>query len=154
LRRVVVAVLCLAGGCAGPGVIKAYQGNPGSDRLGTVVTSIIQQEYTQTDNQIRMVDGVRYEKAAYTAEVPAGEHRFGVQGTLRSRMQPRVQHCTFALNVEPACTYRPMIPAYPRSAYDLKPGAEWSLTRTMTVVVECADTSYAVLVPIDCSARP
>lgn len=154
MRLAAAAAFCLAAGCAGPGAIKAYQGSQGSDRVGTVVTSVIQQEYTQTDNQISMVDGVRYEKAAYTAEVLGGAHRFGVKGTLRSRMQPRVQYCAFELNVEPACTYRPMIPAYPRSAYDLKPGADWSTTRTMQVLVECSDTSYALQVPIDCSARP
>jgi len=119
-----------------------------------VVTSVIEHEYSLTDNRIVMVDGVRYEKAAYTAEMLAGAHRIGVQGTLRTRMQPRSQHCTFDLNVEPRCTYRPIIPAYPRSAYDLKPGEDWRLTRTMTVIAECADTSYAVQVPIDCASRP
>jgi hypothetical protein len=154
LRLAAAAALCLAAGCTGPGVIKAYQGDPGSDGTATVVTSMIEQEYTVTDNLIVMVDGVRYEKTAYTAEVLPGVHRIGVQGTLRSRMQPRAQHCAFELNVEPRCTYRPTIPAYPRSAYDLKPGEDWSLTRPMTVVVECADTSYAVQVPIACASRP
>jgi hypothetical protein len=135
-------------------VIKAYQGNPSADEIATVVTSVIEQEYTLTDNRIAIVDGVRYEKAVYTADVLAGAHRIGVQGTLRSRMQPRVQHCAFELNVEPRCTYRPIIPPYPRSAYDLKPGEDWSLTRSMTVVAQCADTSYAVQVPIDCKSSP
>lgn len=154
MRLAAAAALCLAAGCSGPGVIKAYQGDPGSDGIATVVTTAIEQEYTLTDNRIAMVDGVRYEKAVYTAEVLRGVHRIGVRGTLRSRMQPRLQHCTFELNVEPRCTYRPIIPAYPRSAYDLKPGEDWSLTRPMTVVAECADTSYAVQVPIDCRSKP
>jgi len=154
LRLAAAAALCLAAGCAGPGVIKAYQGSHGSDEIATIVTGIIEQEFTQTDNRISVVDGVRYEKAVYTAEVLAGERRFGVQGTLRSRMQPRVQHCTFQLNVEPRCNYKPQIPPYPRSAYDLKPGADWKLMRSMTVVAECADTSYAVQVPIDCASSP
>ena len=154
MRLAAAAALCFAAGCSGPGVIKAYQGSHGMDEIATVVTSIIEQEYTVTDNVIVMVDGVRYEKTAYTAEVLPGVHRFGVQGTLRTRMQPRMQHCTFELNVEPRCTYRPTIPAYPRSAYDLKLGDDWKLTRAMTVVAECADTSYAVQVPIDCKSSP
>jgi len=154
LRALAAAALCVAAGCAGPGVIKAYQGDHSSDDVATIVTSIIEHEYSYTDNRITMVDGVVYEKAVYTAEVLTGVHRIGVQGTLRTRMQPRVQYCTFELNVEPRCTYRPAIPAYPRSAYDLKPGADWKVNRAMNVVVECSDTSYAVQVPIDCSARP
>ena len=155
MRLAAAAVLCLAAGCAAPGVIKAYpDGQRGGDELAVIETNLREQEYTITDNRITMVDGVRYEKGGYTAHVLPGAHRVGILGTLRSRMQPRVQHCAFELNVVPACTYRPMIPAYPRSAYDLKPDAEWKLTRTMTVLAECPDTSYAVQVPIDCSARP
>jgi hypothetical protein len=65
-----------------------------------------------------------------------------------------VQHCSFDLDVVPGCTYRPSIPAYPRSAYDLPPDADWHLTRTMTVVAECSDTQFAIQVPIDCAAKP
>lgn len=154
MRLAAAAALCLAAGCSGPGVIKAYQGDHSSDELATIHTGTIEHEYSLTDNRISMVDGVRYDKAVYTAEVLAGVRRIGVQGTLRTRMAPRVQYCTFELNVEPRCTYRPQVPAYPRSAYDLKPAADWQLTRGMTVVAECADTSYALQVPIDCKSSP
>jgi hypothetical protein len=148
-------LLCLAAGCAGPGVIKGYDGaERGAAEVGTVVTAMRQQEYTIVDNQINAVDGVRYEKAAYTAFVLPGVRRIGVQSTLRGRMQPRLQHCAFDLNVEAGCTYQPTVPAYPRSAFDQPPSADWKLTRPMTVVAQCADTSYAIEVPIDCSARP
>ena len=154
MRLAAAAALCLAAGCAGPGVIDAYPGSHDADELGTVVTTFVEQEYTVTDNRIVVVDGVRYDKAAYTAHVLRGVRRIGVEGTLRSRMAPRVQYCSFELDVEPRCTYRPQVPAYPRSAYDLKPGADWQLTRGMTVVAECADTSYALQVPIDCKSGP
>ena len=144
----------MAAGCAPPGAIKAYQGSHDSDRIASVVTNIIEHEFSQTDNRIVMVDGVRYDKAVYTADMLAGVHRIGVQGTLRTRMKPRLQHCSFELDVEGRCTYRPQIPAYPRSAYDLKPGDDWNLTRTMTVLAECSDTSFAIQVPIDCASRP
>jgi hypothetical protein len=135
--------------------MNAYPGPArGADELATIVTGLRDGEFSITDNRITAVDGDRFEKGGYTAHVLPGARRVGIQGMLRSRMQPRVQHCAFDLNVEAGCTYRPMVPAYPRSAYDLKPGAEWQLTRSMTVVAECGDTSYAVQVPIDCSARP
>ena len=155
-RLAVAAVLCLAAGCAGPGTIKAYPGaDRGADELAVVVTALRENEYDLTDNQITVVDGTRYEKGGYTAAMLPGSHRIGIQGTLRAgRMQPRVQYCAFDLNVEPGCSYRPSVPAYPRSAYDLKPDAEWKLTRTMTVVAECTDTSYALQVSLDCSSRP
>jgi hypothetical protein len=155
LRLALGAALCLAAGCTGPGVIKAYPGDTrGADEIGTIVTIMREGEFTVTDNRITAVDGVSYEKGGHTANVLPGVRRIGIQGLLRSRMQPRTQHCAFDLNVEPGCTYRPMIPAYPRSAYDLKPDEEWKLTRAMTVVAECSDTSYALQVPLDCSARP
>ena len=155
MRRALAAALCLAAGCSGPGAIKAYPGaSRSSDEIATVVTAWRDGEFSSTDNVITMVDGVRYEKGGYEANVLAGAHRIGVQGTLRSRMQPRVQHCAFDLNVEPRCTYRPVIPAYPRSAYEVKPGADWKVTRPMTVVAECADTTYAIEVSVDCSANP
>jgi hypothetical protein len=69
-------------------------------------------------------------------------------------MKPRLQHCTFEIDVVPGCTYRPSIPAYPRSAYDLAPDEDWQLTRAMTVVAECSDTSFAIQVPIDCASKP
>jgi len=156
LRIVAAAVLCVAAGCAGPGTFKAYPGpTRGSDEVGTVVTTLNDQEFQLTDNVIASVDGTRIEKTAYTVQVLAGAHRIGVQGTLRAgRMKPRVQYCSFDLNVEGGCSYRPTIPAYPRSAYDQPPDAEWRLTRPMTVIAECSDTSYAIQLPLDCSSRP
>jgi len=69
--------------------------------------------------------------------------------------QVRVQHCVFNLNVDAGCIYRPAVPAYPRDALDQPADAEWRLTRSMTVVVECSENmSYAVQVPIDCASRP
>lgn len=156
MRLVVAAVLCVAAGCAGPGVIKAYPGpDRGSDEIGVVATTLTVQEFQLTDNVIASVDGTRIGKAAYTVQVLAGAHRIAVQGTLRAgRMKPRIQHCSFDLDVEGGCTYRPAIPAYPRSAYDQPPDAEWRLNRAMTIVAECADTSYAIQVPLDCSSSP
>jgi hypothetical protein len=155
LRLALAAALCLAAGCTGPGTIKGYPGaTRGSGELGKIVTILREGEFSSTDNRITAVDGVGYDKGSYTAEVLPGMRRIGIHSLLRTRMQPREQHCTFELNVEPGCTYRPAIPDYPRSAYDLKPAADWKLTRAMTVVAECADTSYAVNVPIDCTARP
>jgi hypothetical protein len=156
LRLAIAAVLCLAAGCSGPGVIKAYPGaERGSGEVGVIVTTVREQEYLFVDNQIKSVDDMRFEKSAYKALVLPGVHRIGVQGTLRAgRVSPRVQYCTFDLNVEAGCSYEPQIPAYPRSAYDQPPNTEWRLTRPLAVVAECADTAYAVSVPIDCSARP
>ena len=154
MRLAAAALLAMTAGCAPPGTIKAYQGSHDSDQIASVVTNIIEHEFSQTDNRIVMVDGVRYDNAVYTADMLAGVHKIGVRGTLRTRMKPRLQHCSFELNVEGRCTYRPQIPAYPRSAYDLKPGDDWSLTRTMTVLAECSDTSFAIQVPIDCKSSP
>ena len=156
MRIIAAAALCLAAGCAGPGVIKAYPGpDRSSNEIGVVVTSITEQEFQLTDNLIANVDGTRIEKTAYTVQVLQGVHRIGVQGTLRAgRVKPRIQYCSFELNVEGGCTYRPTIPAYPRSAYDQPPDAEWRLNRPMTVVVECSDTSYAIQLPLECSSRP
>lgn len=155
MRLALAVVLGLAAGCSGPGVIKGYPGSGrGTDEVAILETGVRTQEYTVIDNQITAVDDMRFAKAAYAAEMLPGARRIGIQGTLRSRMQPRVQHCVFDLNVEARCTYKPLIPAYPRSAYDQPPGGDWKVSRTMTVVAECADTSYAVEVPIDCSARP
>lgn len=155
MRLLAAAALCLAAGCTGPGVIKAYPGAARSaDELGTIVTGLREGEFSSTDNRINAVDAVALEKPGHTVHVLPGARRVGIQGTLRTRMQPRVQHCAFELNVQPGCTYWPMIPAYPRSAYDQPPGSEWRLTRPMTVVAECSDTSYAVQVPIDCKSSP
>jgi len=155
LRLAAAAALCLAAGCAGPGVIKAYPGpDRGSDEIGVINTTLREQEYLIVDNQITSVDDLRFEKA-YKVQVLPGARRVGVQGMLRAgRVSPRIQYCSFELNVEPGCSYEPQIPAYPRSAYDQPPGTAWRLTRPMTVVAECADTSYAVQVLIDCSATP
>ena len=154
MRLALAAVLTLAAGCAGPGVITAYQGSV--EETGTIVTAAREEAFKQTDNQITAVDGTRYEKGGYTAYVQAGSRRIGVQGTLRGvGKQLRIQHCSFDLNIEGGCTYRPAIPAYPRSALDQPATAEWRLTRSMTVFAQCADTSYALQVPLECSSvRP
>lgn len=156
MRVAAAAVLCVVAGCAGPGVIKGYPGpDRGSSEVGVVVTSLTEQEFHLTDNQITAVDGMRFEKGGYEAHVLPGPHRIALQGTLRAgRMKPRIQYCAFDLDVEPRCTYRPSVPAYPRSAYDQPPDAEWRLMRPMTVVAECSDTSYAIQLPLDCSSRP
>ncbi|OAI50640.1 hypothetical protein AYO46_09730 [Betaproteobacteria bacterium SCGC AG-212-J23] len=156
MRLAIAAALCLAAGCSGPGVIKAYPGGDrGADEIGTVVTTSRDDTYTITDNRITSVDEVRYEKGGYTAQVLPGPHRFGVQGTVRAgRPQLRTQYCTFEVNVESGCAYQPAIPAYPRSALEQKADVEWHLTRPMTVVAECSDTSYALQVLIDCTSRP
>jgi hypothetical protein len=154
LRLALAAALCLAAGCSGPGVITAYQGSAGE--TGTIVTAMREDAFRQTDNLITSVDGTRYEKGGYTAHVQAGPRRIGVQGTLRGvGKELRIQHCSFDLNIEGGCTYRPSIPAYPRSALDQPATAEWRLTRSMTVYAQCADTSYALQVPLECSSvRP
>jgi hypothetical protein len=156
LRIVAAAVLCVAAGCAGLGVIKAYPGpDRSSSEIGVVATTLTEQEFQLTDNVIASVDGTRIGRTAYNVQVLAGARRIGVQGTLRAgRMKPRVQYCSFDLNVEGGCTYRPAIPAYPRSAYNQPPDSEWRLTRAMTVVAECSDTSYAIQLPLDCSSNP
>ena len=154
MRFALAAVLCLSAGCAGPGVITAYRGS--AQETGTIVTAMRDDTFRQTDNQITAVDDARYEKGGYTAYVQAGSRRIGVQGTLRGvGKQLRIQHCSFDLNVEGGCTYQPEIPAYPRSALDQPATAAWRLTRSMTVVAQCADTSYALQVPLECSSvRP
>jgi len=154
LRLALAAALCFAAGCTGPGVITAYQGS--AQETGTIVTAMRDDTFRQTDNQITAVDDTRYEKGGYTAYVQAGTRRIGLQGTLRGvGQQLRIQHCSFDLNIEGGCTYRPEIPAYPRSALDQPATAKWRLTRGMTVVAECGDTSYALVVPLECSSvRP
>jgi hypothetical protein len=155
VRLAAAVLLAAAAGCAPPGTIKAYPGpDRSSDELAVVLTDMRNEEFSITDNEITSVDGVRYEKRGYTAQMLPGVHRIGVQGLLRTRMKPRLQYCSFDLNVDARCTCRPQIPAYPRSAYDLKPGEEWSLTRTMTVIAECTDTTFAIQVPIDCRSSP
>lgn len=154
MRLALAAALCLAAGCAGPGVIKAYPGaERGSDEVGTIVTAMRHGEFSITDNQITGVDGMRFEKPGYTAQVLPGARRVGLQGTLRAD-KILVQRCSFELNVEPACTYRPIIPAYPRPAGLKEVEKPWRSTRAMTVIAECADTSYAVELPLECSGGP
>ena len=59
MRLAVSAALCLAAGCAGPGVIKAYSGaERGDSDLATVVTTWRDSEYSSTDNVINLVDDV------------------------------------------------------------------------------------------------
>jgi hypothetical protein len=156
VKLAVAALLAFAAGCTSPGTIKAYPG-PGrsADELGAVETVMRSDTFRITDNEITSVDGVRFEKRGYIAQMLPGARSIGLQGTLRFGRQPRVQHCVFELNVDPGCIYRPAVPAYPRDALDLPADAEWRLTRSMTVQAECTEKmSYAVQVPIDCSSRP
>ncbi|MEA3192358.1 MAG: hypothetical protein QOD26_691 [Betaproteobacteria bacterium] len=155
MRLAVAAVLALLAGCAPPGTIKAYEGSArSSDEVGTVLTEMLSDTFIITNNEIVAVDGVRYEKGGYRAELLPGVHRIGLTGTLRVSRQVRVQHCTFDLNADAGCTYRPSIPSYPRDALDQPADAQWRVTRVMTVIAECRDTSYALQLPIDCSGRP
>jgi len=155
MRLAAAALLALAAGCAPPGTIKAYPGpDRSSEELGAVETILRSDTFNVTDNEIVSVDGVPFKKRGYLAQMLPGTRRIGVVGTLRTRMKPRLQHCTFEIDVVPGCAYRPSIPAYPRSAYDLAPDEDWQLTRAMTVVAECSDTSFAIQVPIDCASKP
>jgi hypothetical protein len=156
VRLAAAALLALAAGCAPPGAIKAY---PGPDRatkeLAAVETYMRSETFSLTDNEIIAVDDVRFGKRGYFAYMLPGPHSIGLQGTLRVSRQVRVQHCVFNLNVDAGCIYRPAVPAYPRDALDQPADAEWRVTRSMTVVVECSENmSYAVQVPIDCASRP
>ena len=156
MRLAAAALLVLVAGCVPPGTIKAYPGpSRSADELGAVETIMRSETFSVTDNEITSVDGVRFEKRGYFAQMLPGARWIGLQGTLRYGRQPRVQHCVFELNVDPGCIYRPAVPAYPRDALDHPAAAEWRVTRTMTVVAECTEKlSYAVEVPIDCSGRP
>lgn len=74
---------------------------------------------------------------------------------MRASPQVRVQHCVFNLNVDAGCIYRPAVPGFPIDALDQPAGAEWRVTRSMTVQAECTENmSYALRVPIDCASRP
>ncbi|HUQ24202.1 MAG TPA: hypothetical protein VM140_00930 [Burkholderiales bacterium] len=153
--RLAAAALALLAGCAPPGTIKGYEGpTRSSNEVGTLQTDMRNDTFVLTNNEITAVDGVRYEKRGYAAQLLPGVHRIGVQGTLRVSRQVRVQYCSFDLNVDAGCSYRPSIPSYPRDALDQPAEAEWRVTRVMTVIAECSDTSYALQLPIDCSARP
>lgn len=155
MRLVAAAVLCLAAGCASPGSIKGYEGPElGDDALAIVETTFRSEAFGITDNVITTIDGVRYERGGYVARVLPGQRWVGVQGTLRAAGQPRVQHCAFDLNADPGCTYRPAVPSYPRPQLPQPAGADWRLSRPMTMVVECGDTTYAFQVPVECSAKP
>ena len=156
MRLAAAALLALAAGCAPPGTIKAY---PGPDRsageLGVVLTDLRSDTFTITDNEITAVDGVRFERRGYMAQMLPGTHWIGLQGTLRVSRQVRVQHCAFELDVNAGCIYRPQVPAYPRDALDQPADAEWRVTRAMTLVAECSENlSYAVRVPLECSSKP
>ena len=154
-RAAAAAALCAAAGCTALGVIKAYPGSDrGKDEIGIVATALREETFSVTDNRITTIDGVRYGKGDYEAHMLPGAHRIGVEGTLRVSRQVRVQHCIFDLNVEPGCTYRPTIPAYPRAQLDLPADSEWRVTRPVTVVAECSDATYAVQLPLDCSSNP
>jgi len=156
VRLAAAALLALAAGCTPLGTIKAYPGPVrSSDELGVVETIMRSETFSVTDNEITSVDGVHFEKRGYLAQVLPGARWIGLQGTLRVTRQVRLQHCIFELNVDPGCVYRPAVPAYPRDALDQPAAAEWRVTRSMTVVAECTQQmTYAVQVPIDCSARP
>ena len=155
MKRVAVVLVLCAAGCATIGAIKAYPGGERSkSEIGIVETTLRDDTFTVTDNVITTIDGVRYEKRSYAAQMLPGAHRIGLQGTLRVSRQVRVQYCAFELNIEPGCTYRPTVPAYPRGQLDQPADAEWRVNRAMTVIAECADTSYAVQVPLDCASRP
>lgn len=154
MRLLAVAALCAAAGCTGPGVIKAYQGSTrGADEIAVIETAMREEYFSITDNRIASVDGIALEKPGHTVHVLPGARRVGLQGTLRSD-KLRVQHCSFSLNFEAGCRYLPMIPPYPRSPRDEAAEKEWSVSRPMTVVAECSDTSYAVQVPLDCKSSP
>jgi len=156
VRLAAAALLVVAAGCAPPGTIKAYSGpDRSADELGAVETIMRSETFSITDNEITSVDGVRFTKRGYIAQMLPGARSIGLQGTLRYGRQPRVQHCVFELNVDPGCIYRPSVPAYPRDMLDKPADAEWRLTRSMTVFAECTEKmSYAVQVPIDCASRP
>jgi hypothetical protein len=156
VKLAAAALLALAAGCTSPGTIKAYPGpSRSADELGAVETVMRSETFSITDNEITSVDGVRFGKRGYIAQMLPGARWIGLQGTLRVSKQVRVQHCVFELNVDPGCIYRPAVPAYPRDALDQPATADWRLTRSMTVQAECTERmSYAVQVPIDCSARP
>ena len=155
MRLAAAAALSLLAGCVPPGTIKGYEGPArSSDELGTVLTDMRSDTFIVTDNEITAVDGVRFEKRGYTAQLLPGVHRIGLRGTLRVSRQVRVQYCTFELNVDAGCAYRPSIPSYPRDALDQPADADWRVTRAMTVIAECSEASYALQLPIDCSARP
>lgn len=154
MRLLAAAVLALIAGCVPPGTIKAYPGDRSSDELAVVLTDMRNDTFSFTDNEITAVDGVRYEKRGYAAQMLPGTHRIALQGTLRVSRQVRIQYCVFDLNVDAGCAYRPTIPSYPRDALDQPADAEWRVTRAMTVLAECSDASHALQVPIDCSARP
>jgi hypothetical protein len=156
VRLAAAALLAFAAGCTPISAIKAYPGPDRSgDELGVVETDMRNETFSVTDNEITMVDGTRYEKRAYSAYMLPGQHSVGLRGTLRVSRQVRVQHCVFDLNVDAGCTYRPAVPGYPRDMLDEPADAEWRLTRAMTVLAECSgNMSYALQLPIDCSARP
>jgi hypothetical protein len=156
VRLPAAALLALAAGCTPLGTIKAYPGpDRSSDELGAVETVMRSETFSITDNEITSVDGVRFEKRGYVAQMLPGARWIGLQGTLRVSRQVRVQHCVFELNVDPGCLYRPAVPAYPRDALDQPASAAWRLARVMTVQAECTEKmTYAVQVPIDCAAQP
>lgn len=155
MRLAVAAALCVAAGCTGLGVFKAYPGSDrGRDEIAVVSTTLREETFSITDNRITAVDSARDEKGAYDAHMLPGAHRVGLQGTLRVSRQVRVQYCAFDLNAEPGCTYRPTVPGYPRAQLDQPADAEWRVTRSMTVVAECSDTTFAVQVSLDCASRP
>jgi hypothetical protein len=154
-RSLAAAVLCAVAGCADLGAIKAYPGGSrGKAEIGIIETSARSEHFFVVEDRITAVDGMRYEKGGYEAHMLPGAHRIGLQSTLRTNPQMRVQYCSFGLQVQAGCSYRPTIPSYPRVQLGAPADAEWRLTRAMTVLSQCADTSFAFDVPIDCSSQP
>ena len=146
MRLALPLAILLLGGCAAP--------EPGTDQAAVIETTLVNDTFSVTDNEIVVVDGKRFDKGRYTALLQPGARWIGTQGTLRVSKQVRRQHCAFELNALAGCTYRPALPAFPRAVLDQPADAPWRLSRPMTVVAQCADTSFALQVPIECSARP
>jgi hypothetical protein len=145
LRLALPLALVLLAGCASP--------EPGADHA-VLETRLVNDTFSVTDNEIVAVDGKRFERGRHTALLRPGARWVSTHGTLRVSKQVREQHCAFELNALPGCTYRPALPAYPRPLLDQPADAQWRLSRPMTVVAQCPDTSFALQLPIECSARP
>jgi hypothetical protein len=135
-------------------MLLALVGCTSTDGVAIVETGGLRGDtFMVVDNQIIAVDGKPSERRS-SARLMPGVHWIGLQATQRDNKQTREQFCAFELNALPGCTYRPSVPGYPRAGLDRPADAEWRVNRAMTVVAQCADTSYAIQVPLECSARP
>ena len=152
-----LAALCLAAaaaGCASVGAIKAYDGpERPDDQVATLRTELQDEAFAVSDTEIVAVDGVNYKRPHYAAQMLPGTHWVGILSTVRLSSQKREQFCAFELNFESACTYRLFLPSYPSAALDAGPSGAWQVGSSMQLNVECADTSYATRVPLECSGR-